>query len=419
MDKLKIGVLGASRGMDFAMNVLPGCYPYAEIVAVCESYPVLLGKCRDYFREHGRQVICCETFEELLDCGLDAVIIANYANEHAPYAIRALDRGLHVYSEVQPVQTLAEACALCEAVERSGKVYAYGENYCYFDNTFAMRQHYEAGDIGEALCIESTFCNDCSPKWHLLTRGKRDHWRNYVPSSFYCSHSIGPGLFSTGLRPVRVNGNESPRVAHMAEKGARCGSGASLSMELSNGGMARSLNTNGMKHPFIASYRIFGETGTIEATPFDVVIYQYDREFRFDSGAEHASFAPFSFRPNLDLGAMSNSDVSGFGYFVAKIFGDPAGEKYSIDVYQALDMALPGLLGYRSVLDEGKPYAVPDMRDPAARAPYGNDLYSTDPRTPEPYRLPANKNGTPQVDEEVYEAVRRELEKVDLTPGMK
>jgi predicted dehydrogenase len=418
MNKLKIGILGASRGMDFAMRILPG-YEYAEIAAVCETYQELLEKCRSYFRENGLNVLCCDSFDELLNAGIDAVIIANYANEHAPYAIRALDRGIHVYSEVQPVQTLAEACALCDAVERSGKVYAYGENYCYFDNTFAMRRYYEAGEIGEAVCLEATFCNDCAPKWHLLTRGKRDHWRNYVPSSFYCTHSIGPILFSTGLRPIRVSGLEAPRLSHMAEKGARCGSGAILSMELSGGGIARSLNTNGFRHPFIASYRLFGETGSIEATYDRITVYRYDKEFRYDIRSECAPCAAFPFRPPLELGPVSNSDATGFGYFVAKIFGDPLGEKYSIDVYRALDMALPGLLGYRSVLAGSAPFEVPDLRDPSVRDRYRGDLYSTDPRTPEPYRLPTNKAGTPEVDESVYEAVREDLAKVDLTPGMK
>ena len=108
MSKLKIGILGASRGMDFAMRILPD-YEYAEVTAVCESYFPLLEKSRQFFREQGKPVLCCTSFEEMLDSGIDAVIIANYANEHAPYAIRALNRGIHVYSEVQPVQTLAEA----------------------------------------------------------------------------------------------------------------------------------------------------------------------------------------------------------------------------------------------------------------------------------------------------------------------
>ena len=47
MGKLKIGILGASRGMDFAMRILPG-YEYAEIRAVCETYPDLLEKSRRF-----------------------------------------------------------------------------------------------------------------------------------------------------------------------------------------------------------------------------------------------------------------------------------------------------------------------------------------------------------------------------------
>lgn len=57
MNKLKIGILGASRGMDFAMRMLLD-YEFAEITAVCETYPVLLGKCRDFFREKGKSVYC-------------------------------------------------------------------------------------------------------------------------------------------------------------------------------------------------------------------------------------------------------------------------------------------------------------------------------------------------------------------------
>ncbi len=417
MNKLRVGILGASRGMDFAMRMLLD-YEYAEIVAVCETYPVLREKCADFFREKGKKVFCCSDFDAMLDYGIDIVIIANYANEHAPYAIRALERGVHVYSEVQPVQTLAEACQLCDAVEKSGKIYAYGENYCYFDNTFAMRQHYEAGDIGEGVCLEGTFCNDCSPKWHLLTRGIRDHWRNYVPSTFYCTHSIGPMLFSTGRRSIRVNGLEIPRMDYMAESGARSGSAAMEVMELDNGGIARSLNGN-LRHPYLATYRIIGEYGSIEADPTSITIHRYTKEFQYDTQKECAPYSPFLYRPNKDHGSLSNGDLTGFGYFIAKIMGDPIGEKYSIDVYQALDMALPGLLAYRSIVDKGMPYAVPDLRDPVVRNAYRDDQYCTDPRTPEAYRLPTNKNGTPDVAESVYANVRAKLEQIDLTPGMK
>ena len=50
MEKLRVGILGGSRGMDFAMRMLLD-YEYAEITAVCETYPVLRKKCEDFFRE--------------------------------------------------------------------------------------------------------------------------------------------------------------------------------------------------------------------------------------------------------------------------------------------------------------------------------------------------------------------------------
>ncbi len=205
----------------------------------------------------------------------------------------------------------------------------------------------------------------------------------------------------------------------MAEKGSRSGSGATVLMEMSNAGMARSLNTNGLKHPYIASYRIIGEKGSLESSDGRVTMYQYDKGFDYNITTETPSYTPFLHRPNKDHGCISNSDLTGFGYFIARILGDPLGEKYSIDVYQALDMALPGLLGYRSILDKGMPYTVPDLRDHAIRDQYRNDHYCTDPRTPAEYLLPTSKSGTPDVDESIYEAVREELARVDLTPGMK
>ena len=50
-----------------------------------------------------------------------------------------------------PVETLGQAVELVEAVEKSGKVYTYAENYCYFSATQEMKRLYRAGDIGEFM----------------------------------------------------------------------------------------------------------------------------------------------------------------------------------------------------------------------------------------------------------------------------
>lgn len=43
---------------------------------------------------------------------MDAVVLANYATEHAPYAVKVLDSGRHVCSEAPACRTLAEAVEL-------------------------------------------------------------------------------------------------------------------------------------------------------------------------------------------------------------------------------------------------------------------------------------------------------------------
>ena len=128
MDKVKIGVFGGGRGI--SMVEFCTTYKEAELTAICDMDDGVLEECRRFLEKHGGvgNVKLVKTFEELLECPVDAVVLANYAFEHAPYAIRCLDAGKHVLSDISPVQCLAEAVQLVEAVERSGKVYAYGEN---------------------------------------------------------------------------------------------------------------------------------------------------------------------------------------------------------------------------------------------------------------------------------------------------
>ena len=44
---------------------------------------------------------------------------------------------------------MKEAVELIEAVEESGLIYAYGENYCYMPAPYEMKKLYKSGEIGE------------------------------------------------------------------------------------------------------------------------------------------------------------------------------------------------------------------------------------------------------------------------------
>ena len=115
--------------------------------------------------------------------------LANYANEHAPFAIRCMNEGKHVFSEVLPVQTMKEAVELLETVEKKGKIYAYGENYCYMPATYEMRKLYKEGKIGEFEYGEGEYIHNCESIWPSITYGDPEHWRNNMYATFYCTHS--------------------------------------------------------------------------------------------------------------------------------------------------------------------------------------------------------------------------------------
>ena len=136
MKKLKIGVMGARRGMSMIRVLLH--HPDAELVTVCDKYEPFLDNVRSEADKAGISIVTYNNFDDFIEHDMDAVILANYAHEHAPFAVRCLKAGKHVLSEVLPCGTIAQGVALIEAVEESGLVYAYAENYCYMQHNFEM-----------------------------------------------------------------------------------------------------------------------------------------------------------------------------------------------------------------------------------------------------------------------------------------
>lgn len=202
MEKVRIGVFGAYRGMTAIGQIMER--DDAELVAVCDKFKLALDKCWKKAEEAGMTNIAYyNNFEDFFKHDMDAVVLANYANEHAPYAIRLLNSGRHVMSECLTCATMKEA------VENSGKIYSYAENYCYSPVRMEMRRRYRSGDIGELMYAECEYIHDCSSIWPSITYGERDHWRNQLYSTFYCTHSLGPIFYMTGLRPVKVSGGFS------------------------------------------------------------------------------------------------------------------------------------------------------------------------------------------------------------------
>ncbi len=402
MSKIKIGILGAYRGTSM-INYCKRA-DNAEVVAICDKSEDAINTQREAAK--GMDITYYDNFEDFIKHDMDAVVLANYANEHAPFAIKAMNLGKHVFSEVLPVQTMKEAVELIETVEETGMVYAYGENYCYMPAPFEMRKLYKAGKIGEFEYGECEYIHNCESIWPSITYGERDHWRNNMFSTFYCTHSLGPIIHMTGLRPVSVTGFESTMNERNLRGGAK---GANLGMEivtLENGGIIKSIHGGLYKDSIW--YCAYGSKGRMECGREDAKdghvhkIYVNADEFSGQYGEEKLEvYNPTHGHEDKIKGyGHGGSDFYSMYHFVEKVKGNP--EADTIDVYEAVDMALSGMFAYRSILDGGIPKEIPNLRDKAVRELWRNDTACTDPKVAGDMLLPTCATGTPDIDEGVY-----------------
>lgn len=379
--KIRVGVFGARRGACMMSVMLQ--HPEAELAAICDYSEPALKTCAELAEKHNAKVACYRNFDKFLEHDLDAVVLANYATEHAPYAVRALNSGRHVVSEVVACQNLAEAVELVEAVEKSRKVYSFAENYCYFKGTLEMQRLYRAGAVGELLHAEGEYVHDCESIWTAITYGQKNHWRNWVPATFYCTHSIGPILTITGMRPTRVTAYETPNI-NKRRFGSRAADGAVILCQMSNGGTMKVLPwCNFKRHPESIWYAVYGARGMMETDRWDALfnrVHLYrEKHPSYEQDFSYKPAFPHSTALSRRIGGHGGSDFYTMHYFLQKILGRPEG-KHAIDVYQALDMTLPGLLGYRSIVNGNIPLDIPDFRDKQIRKKYRNDHWCCDPK---------------------------------------
>jgi predicted dehydrogenase len=310
-----------------------------------------------------------------------------------------------------PVQTMKEAVELVEAVEESGLVYAYGENYCYMPAPYEMKKLYRQGVIGEFEYGEGEYVHNCESIWHSITYGEEDHWRNNMYATFYCTHSLGPIIHMTGLRPVSVVGFEGTKNARNLRVGAKGGQFGIEMVTLENGGIVKSIHGGLYKNSIW--YSVYGSKGRLECGREDAMdghigklyINKDEYDGGYETGSLNAVFPQHAPEGEVEGFGHGGSDFFSMYYFIKKILGDEDAD--TIDVYEALDMFLPGLFAYRSVMAGGIPMAIPNLRDKAERDKWRHDTTCTDPKAAGDMLLPTFSKGTPEIPQEVYDRMEQ------------
>lgn len=404
MKQVRIGVLGIGRGrsmIDYTKKA-----NNARLVAICDFWAEGLLNTMEQINDDS--ITYYEAFDEFIKHDMDAVVLANYANEHAPYAIKALQAGLHVFSEVLPVQNMKEAVELVEEIEKHDLIYAYGENYCYMPATREMKRLYKLGKLGEFEYGEGEYIHNCAPIWADITRGDKNHWRNHQYATFYSTHSIGPLIHITSLRPIKVSGFETKyneRVRRMGKLGAPAGLEI---ITLENGAILKSVHGDLDKNSIW--YSIYGSKGRIESAREDALQKHIERVYlNLDQDENSYDFTPTTYEPKDELHETAHdyghggSDFYTIYNFCEKVLGNP--EADTIDIYEAFDMFFPGHFAYRSILNGGIPVDIPNFRNKEDREAFREDIFCTDPKVAKDKVWPCYSKGNPIIADEIYEEI--------------
>lgn len=376
MKPIKIGVLGARRGLSFAQSAFEGQSQGLELSCICDFSDEKIKSAAQKFN-----VDFYSDFDKMLRTDIDAVVLANYFHEHTSFAIKAMKAGKHVMSETIPAATMGEAVLLCEAVEETGMTYMFAENTPFSKIGLAMKTEYESGAIGKVLFAEGEYMHPFDAEGFIKIAPGENHWRNWIPSTYYSTHSLAPLMFMTGAKPVRVN------ALSIADKSISEGTLrksdplAIILCTMDDGSVYRITGwcTAGGHGRW---YRLTGVKGTVESPR------PYDGGY-FGNGSVHIMMNELDTDPKRkkvssyiaewpeDSKEAQNAGHGGCDYFMNKLFADAIRSgtqpKY-FDVYDGAAMSAVAILGWQSALTGGSPIEIPDFHNGALRNKYRDDF---------------------------------------------
>src|SRR5258708_10150635 len=132
--EVRLGGVGLRRGLTVGRESQAAGM---EVVAVCD-----LDRHRLSLASDTLSAVAYQDYDAFLAHDMDGVILANFFDEHAPLALKALKAGKHVMSETAACKTGAEGAQLHRTVEQTGRVHLFAANYPFTPHVRELRRRY-------------------------------------------------------------------------------------------------------------------------------------------------------------------------------------------------------------------------------------------------------------------------------------
>jgi len=395
--EIKIGVFGLHRGLSFVNNLQK--IDKVKLVSVCEKDDETIEKAKRFLPS---DTLIFKDFDLFIDSGIDAVILANYFHEHAKYAIIALEKNIHVLSETTAAPTLSECVKLCRAVENSKCKYMLAANNPWKPATRELQKLYREGTIGKVRYAQAEYLHptEAEPKgFNNRNKDNYTHWRKHLPRTYYNMHSMGTLMEITGAMPIRVSGKalfapdyeESVSQPYVGDITGIC------IAKMDNGAVFNATGCSALG-PVSKWVRLAGDLGNIETDRFDkgqsrvrINYMKYAIPEGKEENASRSYDAPLAgecgvfTREEIDFAKLGPALMTGHSghcdFWITLAFIKYLRNEYEpfFTVYKAVALSAAAILSWRSILNNGIEYDIPDFSDKRRRRKYENDTLSPFP----------------------------------------
>jgi len=376
MANVKIGMFGAWRGNSYVELIMKA--EDIDLVAICDKNLDKLEKDKEL-----PGVATFTDFDTFLTegkkLGMNAVFLANYFHQHAPFAIKAMQAGMNVVSECTSAATMKECVELVEAVEATGRKYMIAENYPFMTFNMKMEQMVSTGMLGSLLYAEGEYNHSCSTEeLKTLTPGP-NHWRGWMPRTYYVTHAMGPVMYLTKTMPKYV----SARAAHsdllyqLRDWRHNYDGAAMMFCEMDNGMMARFTGCTAMASDY-SRYRVCGDIAGVEGGGYvgEDKVRLYYFHHTVPQGEQQVQLLDASLESLGEKGEEAKKAGHGGGdYWIVQNIIDyfQNGVEPFFNVYRGVAMSATAILGWRSALNHGENFRVPDFSQKEERDTWRND----------------------------------------------
>ncbi len=359
---LKVGIVGA-RGLSSVAGFNE--HPKTTVTALCDLNQELAEA------EAARHGIpnTFRVFEDMLAGDIDIVVIGTPMQLHVPQAIKALEAGKHVLSEVTAGVTMDEMWWLIDAVEASGKTYMMAENYLYIPQNQIITNMVRDGLFGDVYFGEGEYLHeafdlttypDGSTSW-------RKYWQFGKRGTFYPTHSLGPVM--QWFADDHVAGVSTFTAGHRTGRPVRQDDLTVTVLQMKSGKLIKlRVDCLSPRPHNLAFYSLQGTKGAYEAPRGlgdDHKVWLSD----MDADTAHAKWRPLSefearYLPDRYRNATAEQRQTGHwggDFFIVQDFVDAVvnGTRPPVDVYDACEWTAVGLLSELSVTNGGRAIEMP------------------------------------------------------------